>query len=177
MTIERIEELVGLLPAEAAYLARIPRPLSVRGFPPETDIYAHVCNDPRFGWRFIQSFLELDRPLPAQVYQWQLVRPHCYLRSNSRFRSRRCSPRLSSRSRRWQSRLPADLLNPAGLELERVLPSLTKSRCPLRFQPKLQHFKWRADGAAVGMVTWNCPATAATPPVTPVVHRENRSSP
>jgi len=79
--------------------------------------------------------------------------------------------------RRFQSRLPADLLNPAGLELEMVLPSLTKSRCPLRFQPKLQHFKWRADGAAVGMVTWNCPATAATPPVTPVVHSENRSSP
>src|SRR5213075_1789905 len=31
--------------------------------------------------------------------------------------------------RRFQSRLPADLLNPAGLELEIVLPSLTKSRC------------------------------------------------
>ena len=79
--------------------------------------------------------------------------------------------------RRFQSRLPAGLLNPAGLELEMVLPSLTKSRCQLRSQPKLQHFKWRADGAAVGMVTWNCPATAATPPVTPVVHSENRSSP
>jgi hypothetical protein len=31
--------------------------------------------------------------------------------------------------RRFQSRLPADLLNPAGLELEMVPPSLTKSRC------------------------------------------------
>src|SRR5437762_12238967 len=80
MTIERIEELLGLLPAEAPYLARIPRPLSARGFPPETDIYAYVSNDPTFGWRFIQSFLELDRPLPAQVYEWQLVRPYCYLR-------------------------------------------------------------------------------------------------
>ena len=79
--------------------------------------------------------------------------------------------------RRFQSRLPAGLLNPAGLELEVVVPSLTKSRCQLRSQPKLQHFKWRADGTAVGMVTWNCPATAATPPVTPFVHSENRSSP
>ena len=79
--------------------------------------------------------------------------------------------------RHFQSRLPAGLLNPAGLELEMVLPSLTKSRCQLRSQPKLQHFKWRADGAEVGMVTWDCPATAATPPVTPFVHSENRSSP
>jgi hypothetical protein len=55
--------------------------------------------------------------------------------------------------RRFQSRLPADLLNPAGLELEMVPPSLTKSRCQLRSQPKLQHFKWSADGAEVGMVT------------------------
>src|ERR1051325_11584967 len=65
----------------------------------------------------------------------------------------------------------------SGLFSSRVLLSLTKSRCQLRSQPKLQHFKWRADGAEVGMVIWNCPATAATPPVTPFAHSENRSSP
>src|SRR5947199_2656820 len=80
MTLERIEELFGLLPPDAPYLARIPRPLSVQGFPPEIDVRAHVLNDPSFGWRFIESFLELDRPLPALVYEWQLLRPYCYLR-------------------------------------------------------------------------------------------------
>src|SRR6266404_6124878 len=80
MTIERIEELLGLLPSEAPYLARIPRSLSVQGFPREIDIRGHVLNDPSFGWNFIQSFLDLGRPLPAQVYEWQLLRPYCYLR-------------------------------------------------------------------------------------------------
>ena len=55
MTIERIEELLGLLPSKAPYLARIPRSLSVQGFPREIDIRGHVLNDPSFGWNFIQS--------------------------------------------------------------------------------------------------------------------------
>jgi hypothetical protein len=40
MTIERVEELLGLLPPEAPYLARIPRPLSSEGIPTEVDICA-----------------------------------------------------------------------------------------------------------------------------------------
>jgi hypothetical protein len=96
-----MEELLWLIPAEAAYLARIPRPLSVRGFPPETDIYAYVCNDLKFGWKFIQSFLELDRPLPAQVYECQLVRPHCYLRYRNADREAR-SAIEPERAANWQ---------------------------------------------------------------------------
>jgi hypothetical protein len=79
MTIERIEELLGLLPADAPYLVRIPRSLSVQGFPPDIANNAYAFNDPSFGWGFVKSFLDLGRPLPALVYESQLLRPYCCL--------------------------------------------------------------------------------------------------
>lgn len=76
---DRIEELLRLLPGEAQYLMRIPRELSLRGFPAEVDLNAYAVNDPAFGVGFIRSFVELRRPLPVTVYESQLLRAYCYL--------------------------------------------------------------------------------------------------
>jgi len=104
MTIERIEQLLGLLPPEAPYLARIPRPLSLEGIPPEVDICAHVLNDPGFGWMFVKSFLDLGRQLPAQVYESELVRPYCQLRYLNDDREAREAIELEQRAN-YQRRL------------------------------------------------------------------------
>ena len=80
MKANRIEQLIELLPSQAPYLARIPRELTWRGFPAETDLYAYASNDPGFGCGFIKSFLDLGKPLPTMVYESQLIRPYCYLR-------------------------------------------------------------------------------------------------
>jgi len=80
MNESRIEQLLETLPSRAPYVMRIPRDLSLRGFPAETDLYAYALNDPAFGCGYIRSFLDLKLTLPTIVYESQLVRPYCYSR-------------------------------------------------------------------------------------------------
>lgn len=77
MNVQRLEDLLGLLPAEAPYLVRVPH--NTRGFPREVDWRAYALNDPGFGWGLITSFLSLGRELPAAVSETELVRPYSYL--------------------------------------------------------------------------------------------------
>jgi hypothetical protein len=79
MRIQRVKELLELLPAESPYITRIPHELSTRGVPREVDLHAYAENDPRFGWGFVSSCVALQRALPSTITEPELVRPYVHL--------------------------------------------------------------------------------------------------
>jgi|SRR5436190_630774 len=137
MTIERIEELLGLLPADAPYLVRIPRSPSVQGFPPEIAINAHAFNDPSFDWGFVKSFLDLGRPLPALVYESQLLRPFCYLRYAASDRDARAALELEHTANRQRRILLDCMLLRTEYAYEAIAEKLTLSEEAIRIYETL----------------------------------------
>ncbi len=80
MTRDRARTLLALLPPEAPYRGTISRETVGLGMPEEVVTYAAALSDPRFGWRFVQSFATLKRPLPSAVNEPELLRAYSYLR-------------------------------------------------------------------------------------------------
>ena len=80
MNRQRIQILVGLIPPGAAYRAAIPRECSTLGMPEEVDLYAHAAYDLQFGWGFVQTFAQLERPLPSAVDEPELLRAYATVR-------------------------------------------------------------------------------------------------
>jgi len=74
MTAKLIRELAALLPQNCGYVTRNPG----RFFSVNYVIEACV-DDPRFGWNFVNAFVQTKQPLPAQVFNPELRRTYYHL--------------------------------------------------------------------------------------------------
>lgn len=82
MQVERIETLVGMMPARNAYANRIGG--DAFQTPAEVSLYANALADPMFGWCFTKAFLDAKKPLPETVTESPLLRAYCYYAYSNR---------------------------------------------------------------------------------------------
>ena len=125
MTSERIEELIGLLPERSPYVTRIPRiQHKAMGVPEEVDVRSYAMNDASFGWKFINSFLDLGRPVPADVYESVLLRPYCYVRYESYDRDARMAFEIENIANRTKRALLRCMLLVSEMPYRTIAESL-----------------------------------------------------
>lgn len=85
MNAKRIEQLIGLMPAQNQYVSRAGGDALGRGqTPAEVTLYAHAMSDPMFGWTFVKSFVDAGKHLPIEVSESVLLRTYCYFKYSNR---------------------------------------------------------------------------------------------
>ena len=133
MTADQIEDLIGLIPAHAPYISRMPRfkeqkkddtPDEDINIPDEVGIRAKAMNDASFGWMFVKSFLDLGRPIPPMVLDPLLIRPYCYLRYRHYDRNARAALELEFNANRTKRALLQCMLLVQDLAYDAIASAL-----------------------------------------------------
>ena len=78
MKLNRMKELLRVMPRNSPYLTRVPGGGRDYGVNTEVDTWAYVRNDPDFGFMFVKSFCDLGKKLPDDVYETHLWRLYCF---------------------------------------------------------------------------------------------------
>lgn len=78
MTRNRIRQLIQILPDTARYQRRFTQHVQMRVSAVEdrAQRYAICLNDPSFGWNLVQSFLDCDQDLPADITEIYLMKAY-----------------------------------------------------------------------------------------------------
>lgn len=79
MNADRIEQLIGLMPAQNPYVNRRGGvSAEFRSTDDEITLYANGMNDPMFGWSFVKSFIDMRQQLPLEVSESTLLRTFAF---------------------------------------------------------------------------------------------------